>query len=463
MLLSCTCLYSALLLLGCDYTSAVRYDPTWESIDSRPLPSWYDEAKLGIFIHWGVFSVPSISFPPYGMVAWFWTYWKGDKLQAFDNYMKANYRPDFTYADFAEQFTAEFYDANEWADIFNSSGAEYIVFTSKHHEGFTNWPSNHSFNWNSMAVGPKRDIVGELANAIKTKTSLHFGLYHSLFEWFHPLYLQDKANNFTTQNFVNTKTLPELYEIVNAYKPEVIWSDGDWEASSDYWKSTDFIAWLYNESPVKDTVVTNDRWGSDATCHHGGFLTCSDRYQPGVLQKRKWENAMTIDSIAWGFRRNAEIKDFLTTHQLITTFVETVSCGGNMLMNVGPTKEGRINPIFEERLRDMGAWLNVNNEAIKGSRPWSHQNDTLTPDIWYTMKDSAVYAVVLDWPMGTTLSLAAPMPQTNTVVTMLGYPGPFQWKARPSSGLDITILPIAANKLPCKWAWVLKFTNLENV
>nr|KAG5697078.1 hypothetical protein BaRGS_001994 [Batillaria attramentaria] len=201
----------------------------------------------------------------------------GAKDKDVISFMQANYRPDFTYADFAKDFTAEFFIADQWADIFNASGARYIVFVSKHHEGYTNWPSKYSFNWNSMDVGPNRDIVGELASALRSKTNLHFGLYHSLFEWFNPLFLQDKANNFSTQDFVNSKTLPELYELVNTYKPDVVWSDGDWDAKDTYWKSRDFLAWLYNSSPVKDTVVTNDRWGNGVMCHHGGFLTCSDR------------------------------------------------------------------------------------------------------------------------------------------------------------------------------------------
>ncbi|KAK6176168.1 hypothetical protein SNE40_014500 [Patella caerulea] len=347
--------------------------------------------------------------------------------------------------------------------MFSASGAEYVVFVSKHHEGYTNWPSNHSFNWNSMAVGPKRDIVGELAAAIKTNTSIHFGLYHSLFEWFHPLYLQDKENNFSTQNFVIDKTMPELYELVNTYKPDVIWSDGDWEASSDYWQSKQFLSWLYTDSPVKDTVVTNDRWGSDSTCHHGGFFTCQDRYQPGKLQPRKWENAMTIDKRSWGYRRNAPLSDYLSTQELLATFIETVSFGGNMLMNVGPTKEGTIHPIFEERLRDVGAWLNVNGEAIRSSRPWTSQNDTITPHVWYTMKNSDVYAILLDWPTGSTLSLGAPMTQTGTTVQLLGYSGNFMWKARSGRGIDITIPPISANKIPCKWAWTFKLSGLATM
>ncbi|XP_050413537.2 alpha-L-fucosidase [Patella vulgata] len=451
---------SLLLLAVLTCVVAVRYEANWPSIDSRPLPAWYDEAKLGIFIHWGVFSVPSYS--PDSLAEWFWWWWKGAKLKPYSDFMARDYKPNFTYADFAPSLTAEFYDPNEWADIFQHSGAEYVVFTSKHHEGYTNWPSNYSYSWNSVAVGPHRDMVGELATAIKTRTTLRFGLYHSLFEWFHPLYLKDKAGNFSTTTFVDTKTTPEMYEIINTYKPEVLWSDGDWEAPSTYWKSVDFLAWLYNDSPVKDTIVTNDRWGIDANCHHGGFLTCMDRYQPGVLQKRKWENAMTIDGKSWGYRRNANLKDYLSIHTLIATFVETVSTGGNMLMNVGPTKEGVINPLYEERLRQFGDWMGVNSEGIKGTRPWTTQNDTLTPNVWYTMKMSTVYAVVLDYPKGPLLSLDAPMTKAGATVEMLGYPGTFTWTARPGKGIDITIPAIPADKLPCQWAWTFKFSGLAN-
>ncbi|XP_050414721.1 alpha-L-fucosidase [Patella vulgata] len=451
-------LLSALLGL---LASTTAYAPNWESLDNRPLPQWYDEAKLGIFIHWGVFSVPSYS------SEWFWWSWKGQHIPALQFFMDENYRPDFTYADFAPMFTTEFFSPAQWAALFNASGAEYVVLTSKHHEGFTNWPSKHSFNWNSMEVGPKRDLVGELADAIRQNTNIHFGLYHSLFEWFHPLYLKDKAAKFKTQDFVASKTLPELYEIVNAYKPEVIWSDGDWEANSTYWNSTEFLAWLYTDSPVKDTVVTNDRWGKDATCKHGGYFTCQDRFNPGVVQKRKFENAMTIDKYSWGYRRDARLSDYLTIEELLKTFVETVSCGGNMLMNIGPTKEGTIAPIFQERLLQMGSWMTVNGEGIRATHPWKHQNDTLTKGVWYTEKrDSTgglnVYAINLNWPTGMTLSLGVPMPTTSTEVTLLGYPVPFKWQKRSTGGIDILIPKIGFNEMPCKWAWTFKLTNLMN-
>nr|CAD7206629.1 unnamed protein product [Timema douglasi] len=129
--------------------------------------------------------------------------------------MNDNYPPGFTYQNFGKEFTAEFFEPNDWANLFQLSGARYVVFTAKHHEGYTMWPSKYSFSWNAKDVGPKRDLVGELASAVRNKTDLKFGLYHSLFEWFHPLYVQDKANGYKTQYFVGNKTMPELYELVS--------------------------------------------------------------------------------------------------------------------------------------------------------------------------------------------------------------------------------------------------------
>ncbi len=165
----------------------------------------------------------------------FWWYWQGNQPQQdVIDYMKKNYPPNFTYADFAKDFTAQFYDPDQWADIFKASGAKYVVLTSKHHEGFCMWPSANSWNWNSMDVGPHRDIVGqylsifnlfnsksikktltfyickikgELANSVRKNTNITFGLYHSLFEWFNPLYLNDKASGFKQKNFT------EVYKI----------------------------------------------------------------------------------------------------------------------------------------------------------------------------------------------------------------------------------------------------------
>ena len=130
----------------------------WNSIDSRLLPSWFDKSKIGIFVHWGLFSVPS-----YG-TEWFWWNWQGKNDTNYIKFMKNNFPPSFTYADFAPKFTAEFYNPAKWAEIFSASGAKYIVLTSKHHEGYTLWPSKVSWNWNAMDVGPRRDLLGKVVS-----------------------------------------------------------------------------------------------------------------------------------------------------------------------------------------------------------------------------------------------------------------------------------------------------------
>jgi len=424
-----------------------RYDPNWDSLDKRPLPKWYDDAKIGIFLHWGVYSVPSFG------SEWFWNNWKSGNKQ-YVSFMKENYPPRFTYQDFAKDFTAEFFDPNAWAKLFAKSGAKYVVLTSKHHEGYTLWPSKYSFSWNAVDVGPNRDILGELAKAVRN-ASLKFGVYHSFYEWYNPLYLSDKSSNFTKDNFLVHKIIPEMVELVQDYQPEIIWSDGDWEASDTYWKSTEFLSWLYNESPVKDTVVVNDRWGKGIPCHHGDFYTCADRYNPGVLQKHKWENAMTIDKHSWGYRRNANLDDFYTTHELIQVLAETVSCGGNLLMNVGPTHDGRIDPIFQDRLIHMGSWLSINGEAIYSTKPWSHQNDSIS-HTWYTSKDPVVYAITLDWPAKNTLELGSALDLFKTgsaVVNLLGYSEPLKWTA---SNKAVSIQFPDKATVKSDWAWVLK-------
>ncbi|KAH0622357.1 hypothetical protein JD844_024594 [Phrynosoma platyrhinos] len=411
-------------------SSSGRYEATWESLDSRPLPEWW--------------------------------YWQKEKREPYVTFMKKNYRPGFTYEDFGPLFTAEFFDANQWADILNASGAKYVVLTSKHHEGFTLWGSKFSWAWNAVDVGPRRDIVAELASSIRHRTGLHFGLYHSLFEWFNPLFLDDAASLFMKNQFPVHKTLPELYELVNQYHPEILWSDGDGNAPDTYWNSTGFLAWLYNDSPVRDRVVTNDRWGAGTICKHGGYYTCADRYNPGHLLFHKWENCMTIDKQSWGYRRNAQLNDYLTIEELIKELVETVSCGGNLLVNVGPTHDGRIPVIFEERLKQMGTWLAINEKAIFNTKPWRAQNDSSTPGVWYTFKpkEDILYAIFFNWPASGTLVLGEPNGIIGkTKVMLLGYAEPLPWVSLGGKGMMVATPQLSFIKFPCQWGWTLELTH----
>lgn len=299
------------------------------------------------------------------------------------------------------------------------------MLTSKHHEGYTLYPSTYSFSWNSVDVGPHRDIIKELSEAVRTK-SMKFGIYYSLFEWFNRMYMSDQLHGFLRQTYVNNKVWPELFEIIGRYNPEIIWSDGDWEAPDGYWRSKEFLAWLYNSSPVKDTVVTNDRWGIGTTCKHGDFYTCSDRFNPGKLQAHKFENAMTIDKMSWGHRNDAKLGDYLTSAELVRELVSTVAINGNLCINVGPTKYGTIEAIFADRLRDLGAWLRINGRGIYHTRPWTYQNEG--PNIWYTKKEDSkrvsVFIFVLEYPYDTNtivLNKVGQYMDKASRVTMLGY------------------------------------------
>lgn len=157
----------------------------------------------------------------------------------------------------------------------------YVVLTAKHHDGFALFPSGRS-NWNSLDVGPKGDIVGALSESVR-KHNMKFGLYYSLYEWFNKLYRDDSKNYYTTTNYTDTIVWPDIKYLINEYKPSVLWSDGDRDASCTYWKSRELLAWIYNESPVRDEIVVNDRWGHDMWCKHGDFFNCADSFNPGKV------------------------------------------------------------------------------------------------------------------------------------------------------------------------------------
>lgn len=467
-----------LLLLSVFGKNPTRaYEATWESLDARPLPQWYPDAKFGIFLHWGVFSVPSFG------SEWFQYYWEGYKDKRYIDFVNKTEGPRFSYADYAHRFDASLYKPDDWAQVFADAGAQYVVLTSKHHEGYCMWDSHDvptTWNWNAMDVGPKRDLLGDLAKAVKKTTSPHtkkrikFGVYHSLFEWFNLLYTRDRDMNYTTNDFVTTKTIPELYDLVNKYEPELIWSDGQWDVGSDYWQSKEFLAWLANDSPVSETVVWNDRWGSETGCKHGSFLTCSDRFQPDTLMPKKWENCDTVDKGSWGYNRNATLSDYRSTQELVESLVSTVALNGNLLLNVGPAADGTLHPIFVDRLMGLGEWLRVNGDAIYSTEPWLVAEKDSSASVYYTKRESTLYAIATAWPSGNQLHLTAPIPSSTknekttaatTKVRMLGMDGDryLTWIAKEGGGIVIDVPPLTPDSIPCQYAWVFALMDIENI
>ena len=356
-------------LIGAALASPPKYDPTWESIDSRPTPSWFTDAKFGVFIHWGIYSVPSFAAvnkkDETGYAEWYWNSLVSGKPTT-QQFHRKNYGDAFKYEDFAPQFRAEMYDPDHWADVFEKAGAKYVALTSKHHEGFTLWKNaeaNKAWGrpWNAVDIGPKRDILLDLMTAGRKK-NLHMGVYYSLYEWYNPLWLKDRAR------YAVEHMHPQFKDLVNHAQPDIIFSDGEWDLQSTEWKSPELLAWLLNESPVKDSVVINDRWGKDCRHKHGGYYTTE--YTSGMqLGNHPWEESRGM-GYSYGYNRAETLTDYHSGRQLTLMLVDLVSRGGNLLLDIGPTADGRIPVIMEQRLLEIGAWLKVNGEAIYGTRQW---------------------------------------------------------------------------------------------
>lgn len=444
--------------------------PSWEELDRRPLPTWYTDAKFGIFLHWGVFSVPSFG------SEWFQNYWQASSLDDYGRFVNMTERPRFAYGEYAHRLGAEFFQPDAWARAFADAGAQYVVLTSKHHEGFCMWDSRDipaTWQWNVMDVGPRRDLLGDLAKALRQTTSpttnrtLRFGVYHSLFEWFNPFFLQDRASNYQTSRFVEHKTMPELYDLVKKYQPSLVWSDGQWDASSDYWKAREFLGWYSSsDSPVASEAVWNDRWGNDTLCKHGGFLTCDDRYDPGQALPRYWEKCLTMDRTSWGYNRNATLDDYLTATQLVHELIVTVSENGNLLLNIGPTADGRLSTIFLDRLRDLGAWLKVNGESIYGTTTWSvcNKDSGEASGVYYTYKRGTLYAHLTAWPstQSIVLTCTSYYPTNTMTIRMLGVADEtMDWERTAQGHLKVKLPALTPDRIPCQHAWVLALTPVE--
>ena len=371
----------------------MRYENNWQSLNSRPVPAWFADAKFGIFIHWGLYSVPSYT-KTGDYAEWYAKQLEGGapEVTAFHNrvYGRAKYE------DFVAGFRAELFDAEKWAALFQRAGAKYINFVSKHHDGFCMYKTDYAWNWNSWDVGPHRDFLAELKAAL-AKTDVRFGVYHSVYEWYNPLYLKDP------EEYALKHLLPMLKELIVKYEPNTLFTDGEWDHPSSVWHSTDFLTWLYNESPVKDFIVPNDRWGSETRGRLGGNFTTEYGIVGNgvgaideVTLDRPFEECRGIGR-SFGLNRIEGVDDYLSAKELIEMLCSLVSQGGNFLLNVGPAADGTIPVIMEERLTQIGDWLRINGEAVYGTRAYTKKRQ---PGVYYTQKDGAVYAIINRFPFG---------------------------------------------------------------
>jgi alpha-L-fucosidase len=401
-----------------------RYQPTWESLKKYECPEWFKDAKFGIFIHWGVYSVPAFAneWYPRNM------YLKDSKeykyhLEKYGDHKK------FGYKDFIPMFKAEKFNADEWLDIIKKSGAKYVVPVAEHHDGFAMYKTALS-KWNAVEMGPKKDIIGELSEATK-KHELIFGLSsHRIEHWwfmnggmsfdsdvkdstYYDFYGPAQPDNvgMMTNEFMNDWLL-RTTELVDKYKPQLVWFDFwiEQQALEPYRKS--FASYYYNKGlEWNQGVVLN--YKKNAYPKEAAVFDI-ERGSSNVTIKQPWQTDTSIGKKSWSYIDGEENK---TPNDLIDVLIDIVSKNGNLLLNIGPKADGTISKEQTEVLLKMGEWLSVNGEGIYGSRPWeiSGEGPTKGPegdasfneekfkgyqerDIRFTKKGDTLYLYTLDIP-----------------------------------------------------------------
>ena len=402
-------LFAAIALITLPLAVCAAYEANWASLDSRPVPTWWRDAKFGIFIHWGIYAVPA--YAPTGSdggngYICYSEWYHGRMLlkeKAFLDHHEKVYA-NAPYANFASQFCAENFNPAKWARLFRKAGAKYVVLTSKHHDGYALWPSDRTPYFNSVALGPGRDICGELGEAVRAE-GLRYGFYYSLYEYANPLcdknFVKRKGSSpFSGRDWAAYMNFPQLRELVERYRADIIWPDGEWDFTDKELRSEEFLAWLYNESPVRDHVVVNDRWGKGCRGRHGGHFTTEYGSVEGKGEAGEilhpWEECRGIGR-SFGYNRFETAADYMSTEDILELLARTVSGGGNLLLDVGPTADGRIPPIMESRLLEVGDWLETFGDAIYGTDR-VRTASTKASRVFLTQKGSIVY--VMDFEEG---------------------------------------------------------------
>ncbi|RED96002.1 alpha-L-fucosidase [Marinoscillum furvescens] len=420
----------ALVVLGfsCQKHEKI-YEPTWESLQQHETPSWFQDAKFGIYFHWGPYSVPA------HQTEWYshWMYVKDHPVRA---HHEATYGPldEFGYKDFIPMFTAEHFDAQEWARLFKASGAQFAGPVAEHADGFAMWDSQLT-EWDAVDMGPGRDIVGEMEKAIRAEGMKYLVTYHRhwMYAWyptwdtttdagdpkFADLYgpkvpegtfvMANKPTDPLPDEAFNQEWLDRLNELMDNYQPDMIWFDNKMDIIGEKYRKQ-FLANYYNRA---------EQWDREVVCTYkfedlakGSAVLDLERARMSEKKDFPWLTDDSMDWKAWSYIENPRYK---STNRLIDFLVDVVSKNGCVLLNIPPRADGTIPEPVRQRLMEMGEWLKINGEAIYGTRPWriygegpqeiveghlsENQNpDATAEDIRFTQKDGVLYAIVLAWP-----------------------------------------------------------------
>jgi alpha-L-fucosidase len=462
------------------------FKASWESLETHVVPAWYADAKFGIFIHWGVYAVPA-----------FGNEWYPRNMYLADNNVfkrhVEHYGPQsgFGYKDFIPKFRAENFSPAEWAALFKKAGAKYVMPVAEHHDGFQMYDSDLS-DWNAAKMGPKRDLVGELAREVR-KSGLHFtasshraehwwffegGMkfdsdvedpnYAGLYGPAQPRRLPGtNADNPPDEKFLKD-WLARSCELVDKYQPEVVWFDWWIEQPVFAPYLQKFAAYYYNRgSEWKKGVAINYK---NKSFPEKAAVYDIERGKLDKLRPYLWQTDTSVGLKSWGY---IEGEEFRTPDSLVDDLIDITSKNGLLLLNIGPRADGSIPDQAQKLLLEIGQWLGVNGEAVYGSRPWKIFGEGPTPvltggftdkkqksftgeDIRFTTKGSTLYAIALDWP-GKTMTVKSfgaaskLLDKRIASVKLLGSRQRLKWKQEPD-GLKVELPEIK----PGAYAYVLR-------
>jgi alpha-L-fucosidase len=412
-------LYVLLFLTPVGAFAQKVYLPTTKSLATRPVPQWHGKAKLGIFIHWGLYSVPAWATPittPDKVKDWHHFYKNNPYAEWYLNTLRITgsptkqhhkevYGADYDYYSFADSLSHKTRDwnADSWAEIFHDIGARYVVLTTKHHDGYLMYPSrviNPFFD--REVITSKRDFAGELATAVR-KRGLKFGVYYSGgLDW---TFYRSPITNLWPDLF---ESMPKsiaytayadahYFELIHRYAPDILWNDVNYPENGD-------LPGIFSEAiNANPDVVMNDRWRRLSELTH---FTTPEYVIMDTITQRKWETCRGI-GYSFGYNRVETAKQLLSSEELIKMFVDIVSKNGNLLINVGPQADGAIPENQLKPLKDLGKWLKLNGEGIYDSDPWTKPSQVLDDktELRFTRKNGVLYVYFLNTPVNRTITI----------------------------------------------------------
>jgi len=416
------------VVLSClQQVQAEKYEATWESLREYPeVPKWLRDGKFGIYTHWGPYAVHA-----YGSnTTWYsnslYNYPGGEARRHFEeNFGKLT--PEYGYKDLIPLFTAEKFDADEWAELFQKAGAKFAGPVAEHHDGFAMWDTKYS-KWNAAKMGPKRDVVGELEKAIKSRDMKFVTAFHHAANWFFfpvwdkrydtgdpeysGLYGQQHEPGEMRNKEFHEEWYGKIKEVIDDYSPDFIWFDFALDSIAEGYVK-DFLAYYYNHATKKDKEVVVTYKGNDLV--PGTGVRDLELGQEANITYHEWITDSTVDDRgAWGWANDLVFK---SPNRVIDNLVDRVSKNGYLLLNVGPKPDGTIPDEARDLLLEVGKWLKVNGDGIYGTTPWLYASEGPTnlgavgdigfnesnvvytkKDVRFTVKGDNLYATFLDWP-----------------------------------------------------------------